>query len=146
MKAYYCCFLFEEQNPIFFSKTLKFCKKKCIFWHQMFSKLEPKVNYFKKFLSNFNKQGLKWKLINTASYFDEKNGIFFSKFLNFPNKFIFWPSIFLEFFCFLPIYMLNFNKWGLKWKLVITTSYFEDKNPILFQKIWNFCKKMYFLT
>ena len=32
----------------------------------------PKVLYFKKISIDFHKQGIKWKLINTASYFEEK--------------------------------------------------------------------------
>ena len=50
----------------------------------------PKVKYFKNFSSDFKKQGLKLKLIATASYFEEKISIFF-----FQKIKIFTKNVFL---------------------------------------------------
>ena len=105
--------------------------------------IAPKVKYFKKFSSDFNKQGLKWRLITTGSYFEEKNRFFFSKFVTFHKKTYFFWLHFFSFF-FLPTYMFDFNKWGLKLKLITTDSYIEEKNMIFFQKLEFFPKKMYF--
>ena len=54
----------------------------------------PKVQYFIKISNNFNKQGIKWKLIIAASY--EKNQFF----LNFKilAKKIFFTAIFFNLF------------------------------------------------
>ena len=104
----------------------------------------PKVKYFKRFLSDFNKQGLRWKLITTASGFEEKKiDFFFFKKLKFSQKMYFLRQFFFENFCFLPTFMFDFNKWGLKWKP--TASYFEGKNSIFFLT-WSFLQKIYFLT
>ena len=65
----------EEKNPILISKTWNF-RKKCIFLHEIFSELEPKVKYFKKFSSDFNKQGLKWKLVVLLLILMEKMNFF----------------------------------------------------------------------
>ena len=43
----------------------------------MLAERVPGVNYFRKFSTIFDKQGLKWKLIITTSYFQKKNLIFF---------------------------------------------------------------------
>ena len=72
MKANYYCFLFWGQK--FDLKKLKFSQKM-----YFLPAMVPKVKYFKKFSSDFNKQGLKWKLITTASYFEEIFLIFFPK-------------------------------------------------------------------
>ena len=106
------------------------------------SELELKVKYFKNFSSDFSKQGLKWMLITTASYFEGKSLIYF--YLNFHKKCIFSTSNFFENFCFLPTYMFDFNKWGPKWKLITTASYFKDKNPIFFQKLEILAKNVFF--
>ena len=58
------------------------------------------VIYFKKFSSDFNKQGLKRKLIITASYFEGKYGFFFFKKSKFSQKNVFFDVNFLRQFLF----------------------------------------------
>ena len=84
-----------------------------LLWKSVFWAASPdivmKVEYFKKLLSDLNKQGLKWKLITTASYFEEKSSNFFTtklwKFhekiyffdVKFCWKFIFPANIYVKF-------------------------------------------------
>ena len=77
-------------------------------------------------------------------YWGKKIQFYFQK-LEIFAKNVFLMSIFFESFCFLPIHMFDFNKWGLKWKLITTASNIEGKNPICFSKTWNLCKKCIFL-
>ena len=93
---------------------------------------------------HFNKWGLKWKCITIASYFEEKSPIFFSKTWNFSQKCIFLYIFF--YFCFLPIIMFNFNKWVLKWKLITTFSYLENKIEVFFKNLKFYAETNVFLS
>ena len=53
-------------------KIYRFSTKKHSFLRNFDSKV-PGVKYFTKFLADFNKQGLKWKLITSAFYFNIKH-------------------------------------------------------------------------
>ena len=74
IKTYYYCFLFWGKKSDCIFKNLKFLQKK-IFLHKIFSRVRTEGEIFQKFSSDFNKQGLKWKFIITASYlnFEEKS-------------------------------------------------------------------------
>ena len=74
----------------------------------------------------------KLKLFTSPSYIVKKIYFFSSKFINFHKKCIFFTSFLL--ICFMPTYMFDLYKWGLKWNFMIPTIYFN-------QKIWKSWEK-----
>ena len=66
----------------------------------------PEVKYFRKFSAEFNEQVLKRKSITSVF-------IFKRKILNLWMKKKNYTSTYLEKFCLMSTYLLDFNKWGL---------------------------------
>ena len=91
---------FKEKNLFFFLQKIEFFAKNVFFLHQFFSELEPMMKNFKKLSSDLNKQGLKWKLIISASYFEEKIWILCSENFSFHKTCKFLTSIFFLIFWF----------------------------------------------
>ena len=85
----------------------------------------PKFEYMSKFLANFNKQGLKGKLIISPSSIENFSFNFFENFHK--KRYFFNMSLF---FLILSTYMFDFNEWGLKWKVKIPAIHFsKNKKP-----------------
>ena len=117
------------------------CKKR--FLRTAVTRDSTEGEIFLKVLVQFKKKGLKWKLITTASYFEEKFQFFFLRILFFTKNIFFYVNFFFLIFCFLPTYMFNFNNLGLKWKLITTDSYLRVKirffifwHQFFFENFW----------
>ena len=87
-----CKTLWFALKKIYFIAKTRFCAVE--------TEIVPKVKYFKKFLSDFKKQGLKLKGTTRASYFEKKKFNFFL-IQNFHNFFFFYRLcyFYLFFFC-----------------------------------------------
>ena len=93
------------------------------------------MKYFKKLSSDFNKQGLKWKLIITASLFEEKIRFYLKKnFKFFWKKCIFWRQIFLE--NFVSCQYISLTLATLKWNDRIPSICFSIKIRFFKIKLW----------
>ena len=82
----------------------------------------PKVWYFRKFSTNFKKQGLKWKLI-TSPYLQN----FFFNFEIFTKKSFFFSNLFWKVLFSGNIYVWFLYKWCLKWKFILPSILFSQK-------------------
>ena len=88
-------------------------------------KMLPEVKHFRKFFTDFNKQGFKWKLITSPSYIEKKLNIL-PKFEVFTKKCIFLCQVFFILFS-VNIYV-QFQKTRSQMKCYDTHYLFNKKN------------------
>lgn len=75
----------------------------------------PLIKYFRIFAMYFNKQGLKWTFIASAS----PKKLIRKNFETLTKNFCLCDVCFFETFCCQPTYRFCFNKWGLKIKIML---------------------------
>ena len=123
MKAYCYSFLVSKKS-FFFSKIFKFHIFFYFFWTSNRTQNGTEGPIFKKILNLIQQTRSKIKAYYYSFVFWEKKVLaFFSNILK-VSQFFTW--YFFK-FSFLPTYMFDFNKWGLKWKDVIFSFYASQK-------------------
>ena len=92
------------------------------------------AKYFRKISTDFSKQGIKWNVITSLSNLVLKKCYFFSwNFWIFHKKKLFFDDFFFN-LSFLPTFMFNLNRWGMKWKVVIVSIHFSQSKSEKVQK------------